>query len=89
MTKVMTPQGIIRDTDDLFYYDPKPYSDEEECQYFYNEGNKPEDIANRTMRKRYEKWLKKYGLVATGEILTEEQISEVIAKLNAQDWASK
>ena len=63
MTKVMTPQGIERETDDLFYYDPKPYDKDESCQLSYDNGDRPEDIRNPIMRKEYEAWLKRKGIV--------------------------
>jgi hypothetical protein len=85
MTKVMTPQGIERETDDLFYWDgPKEISDEQSCRDSYMEGEKPEEFRNLIMRKTYEDWLKRNELVATGHIYTNAEWAVLEAQLDAR-----
>jgi hypothetical protein len=81
----MTPQGIERETDDLFYSDgPKDCSDEQEAIDSYMEGEKPEECLNPYMRKNYEKWLKRNELVATGHIYDNAEWAVLEAQLDAR-----
>ena len=84
MTKVMTPQGIERETDDLFYYDPKPYSDDEDSVTSFFDGDKPEDILNPIIRKTYEEWLERNGLKAEGRVFEDiDECNEVMRQARA------
>lgn len=90
MTKVMTPQGIERETDDLFYSDgPKECSDEQEAIDSYMEGEKPEECRDPYMRKNYEDWLKRNELVATGKILDDAECDELLAYIAARKTTPK
>ena len=61
MTKVMTPQGIERETDDLFYWDPKPSTDESDFWNLWDLRVTPEEGADKEFAKKYAAWLKKKG----------------------------
>jgi len=62
MTKVMTPQGIERETDDLFYWNgPREYTEEQKFEMMWELAMRPEEFRNKKEGKRYAAWLKKQG----------------------------
>ncbi len=61
MTKVMTPQGIERETDDLFYWEPTDRTEEQEFQLLWDSRTRPEEFADKKGGARYAAWLKHKG----------------------------